>query len=64
MPKVTRLLRSWAPTLNEQFGLARGFDRYEAPSSHTLVGSWRADGITRRALAWLDETVDRPVFLS
>jgi len=52
-----------AHTLAERFGLARGFDHYEAPTAQSLLASRRADRITRRALSWLDEQGDDPVFL-
>ena len=52
-----------AHTLNERFGLARGFDLYDAPAGNTLLASRRADLITRLALSWLDEQKARPVFL-
>jgi arylsulfatase A-like enzyme len=52
-----------AHTLAERFGLARGFDHYEAPTAQSLLASRRADQITRRALSWLDEQADDPVFL-
>lgn len=52
-----------AHTLNERFGLARGFDLYDAPAGETLLASRRADAITSRALSWLDANDARPVFL-
>jgi arylsulfatase A-like enzyme len=52
-----------AHTLNEKFGMARGFDLYKAPAGQTEIGTWKADGLTRQALAWLDRQGDRPIFL-
>ena len=52
-----------AHMLSERFGMARGFDLYDAPTGTTLLASRRADFIMRRALSWLDEQKERPVFL-
>ncbi|MGD8826452.1 MAG: sulfatase, partial [Myxococcales bacterium] len=52
-----------AHTLNQKFGLSRGFDLYEAPAGDTLLASRRADVITQRALQWVDEQGERPLFL-
>jgi arylsulfatase A-like enzyme len=52
-----------AHTLNVRFGLGRGFDLYDAPAGEDILSSRKADVLTRRALAWLDERSNGPVFL-
>jgi arylsulfatase len=52
-----------AHTLNPRFGLGRGFGLYDAPGGEDVFSSRRAEVLTRKALAWLDEQGSRPVFL-
>lgn len=52
-----------AHTLNARFGLGRGFALYDAPEGEDVFSSRSAEVLTRKALSWLDDQGEHPVFL-